>query len=129
MRVTKNLSVAALKALNPKTVIAHLPWSHGGKQTDQIINGKEYAITGLNGNCVCVINEHGKPHLLDVNAVVSELNCKEVTVVEDGDWDRVRKAPNESGSPIKDVSMVGGRDGADYEILYNDKTSKLFKFA
>ena len=74
MRVTKYISVATLKALNPKTVIAHLPWAHGGKQTDQIINGKEYAITGLTGNCVCVTNEHGKPHLLDVNMVVSELN-------------------------------------------------------
>lgn len=124
----KHLSVAALKALNPNSVIAHLPWIHGGKQQDHIINGKEYAITGLNGTCVRVINEHGKPHLLGVNVVVSELK-KEVIIVKDGDWDTVRKAPNESGSPIKDVSMVGGKDGADYQILYNDKTFKLFKFA
>jgi len=48
----------------------------------------------------------------------------EVIEVKDGEWANILKDPN-----IKNVSMVGGRDGADYEIIFNDKTSKLYKFA
>jgi len=54
-----------------------------------------------------------------------------VIVVKDGEWNTVRKAPNEAGSTIKDVSMIYGKydNGAHYEIIYKDRTSKLFKFA
>ena len=54
---------------------------------------------------------------------------KQVIVVKDGEWDTVRKAPNEAGSTVRSVDMVGGKDGADYQILYQDRTYKLFKFA
>lgn len=52
----------------------------------------------------------------------------EIILVKDGQWDYFRKADNADGSPIKNVSMVGGRDDADYEILYRDFTTQLFKF-
>ncbi len=52
----------------------------------------------------------------------------EIILVKDGQWDYFRKADNADGSPIKNVSMISGRDGADYEILYRDFTTQLFKF-
>ena len=48
----------------------------------------------------------------------------EVIEIKDGEWGKILKQPN-----IKTISMIGGRDGADYEIIFNDKTSKLYKFA
>lgn len=48
----------------------------------------------------------------------------EVIKVKDGEWAKILKDKD-----IKHVGMIGGRDGADYEIVYKDHSSKLFKFA
>ncbi|MCP4526677.1 MAG: hypothetical protein GY833_12305 [Aestuariibacter sp.] len=59
---------------------------------------------------------------------ITNKNGDEVILVKAGEWDYHRKAPNADNSPIKLVSMVGGRNGADYEIVYRDHSSQLFKF-
>lgn len=48
---------------------------------------------------------------------------KEILIVKDGEWTSILKQEN-----IKKVSMLGGEFGADYEIIFNDNSSKLYKF-
>lgn len=46
-----------------------------------------------------------------------------VNVVKKGEWNKVLKQEN-----IKNVSFIGGKNDADYKILFHDYTEKYYKF-
>ena len=68
--------------------------------------------------------EEAVQHLANVTGKKIKIAESEVIEVKGGEWEKILKQPN-----IKTISMVGGRDGADYEVIFNDKTSQLYKFA
>ena len=73
------ISVKKLKEINPQVAIPCLPYMYGAKEQTMITNGKEYDVTGISGNCVRVINDKGKAHMLDVNKT-----CRILT--NEGQW-------------------------------------------
>ncbi len=50
------------------------------------------------------------------------LGESEVLEITDKEFADIRK-----GKDVKKVSMVGGKNGADYEVIYKDHSYKLFK--
>jgi len=54
----------------------------------------------------------------------AKAKAPKVITVTGAEWNKIRHDKN-----VKSIGYIGGRDGADHEVIYKDYTVKLFKWA